>query len=572
MTQEYNNIINRIKMVAGDNDSQNPASNREQKEGKSRTSEGVRLGFPHKDCILLGGQTKKGRGSEEFFYDPEKCPDLIRHLFSPKVISNVKRYSISGQHDLAASDDKPISMDDNLLIKGNNLISMATLAGRYSGKVKMVYWDIPYNTGSGSLSYYDNFERSRWLVFIKNRVEQVLPLVSQDGVILIHCSTHQYSYLKVLLDEIIGHYVMTFNIQVRHPDRTLTGDKEYNDVIEYVLVYAKSAGFRMPKEKKEKKVDEYRYMVRELTQGTPVDFDGRKGVIFTPDEYALDRLPPARENLKVITVRGSIREKVSSGRFYVKYLQPLEGSYPPKTLFKVEGIGDDMYDYRYFYLPPQGNKNGAYLQGMPQSSSFTKKPYPNFLDFVKSYNRVNSEGNVEFRNGKKPEDLLRYFINIFTDEGDLVLDAFAGSGTTGAVALKTNRRFILCEQMDFIESVTVKRLKDVVDQLGEEGDKSFIYFELKRAESLFEDKILRSDDLELADIWTDLAKAGYIDAGLSQEPLYQDFLNMEAADQRKLLLDVLYLTERYIAYKDMDDPFYGIKEEEISVNREFYSE
>ena len=70
----------------------------------------------------------------------------------------------------------------------------------------------------------------------------------------------------------------------------------------------------------------------------------------------LTKAAPSREHFKIMTVRGSIREKVSSGRFYVKYLQPLEASYPPKTLFKVEGIGDDMYSYRYFYLPPEGNK------------------------------------------------------------------------------------------------------------------------------------------------------------------------------------------------------------------------
>ena len=215
---------------------------------------------------------------------------------------------------------------------------------------------------------------------------------------------------------------MTFNVLVRHPERTLTADKDYNDVVEYVLVYSKSPSFKMPKIAVDKTVDDYQWVINELSSGKEIEFDGRKARIFEPNEYELKKVAPSKENFKIVTERGSIKEKVSSGRFYVKYLQPIEKEYPAKTIFKVDNIGDDMYSYRYFYLPPEGNKNGAYLQGMPTSSSKTYKPYPNFLDFVQSYNTVNNEGGVEFRNGKKPEDLVAFLMEIFTSEGDYVLD------------------------------------------------------------------------------------------------------------------------------------------------------
>lgn len=404
-----------------------------------------------------------------------KKKDHIReHTATPRCLrlTYLRRY---GTDDIRSTGQtlEQTGEDENLLIHGDNLEAMRILTPDYRGRVRMMYWDVPYNTGSDSFAYRDSLPRDAWLQFIKERVEAALPLMAEeDGVFLIHCSFHEYAYLKVMLDAIMGRYVMTFHVLVRHPDRMLTGDKDYNDVIEYILVYAKNPRFRMPKRQVQKQVDDYRWVVTELTEGRPMTFGDRQGRAFLPGEYELKKVPPSRENLKVMTVRGSIREKVSSGRFYVQYLQPLEALYPPKTLFKVEGIGDDMYDHRYFYLPPEGRKNGAYLQGMPTSSAYTRVPYANFLDFSADYNAMHDEGGVEFRNGKKPESLLAFLMDIFTREGDLVLDAFGGSGTTAAVALKKNRRFILCEQMDYIESITIPRLQGVL-QSGVPG--SFLY-------------------------------------------------------------------------------------------------
>lgn len=447
----------------------------------SDPNEKIQLLFPHKDCVLAPEEPAGQDARRETFYPADPAADEIRRLLSPKAFSGWMRYTASGR-----VREEQVSPYDNLVIKGDNLLSLCSIQQKYAGRVRMIYWDVPYNTGSDSFRYRDRLPRSTWLVFLKNRVEAALPMLSENGVFLIQCSFHQYPYLKVLLDEIIGHYVMTFHVLVRHPERTLTSDKEFNDVIEYILVYSKSSSFKMPKKTVVKTADEYRWTVTERTEGTPVEFDGRKGRVFLPGEYELKKAEASGEHFKIVTVRGSIREKVSSGRFYMKYLKPLEGVYPPKTLFKAEGIGDDMYDFRYFYLPPEGNKNGAYLQGMPTSSDVTYRPYPNFLDFVQSYNTVNKEGGVEFRNGKKPEDLLAFLMGIFTDEGDLVLDAFGGSGTTAAVALKMKRQFILCEQMDFVETVTVKRLCGVLrekekalseEQIGS-ASPSFVYLEI----------------------------------------------------------------------------------------------
>lgn len=540
-------------------------------------SNDVELVFPYKDCVLEGGQTKEDQKRSEIFYNAALAPDEVDRLLCPKTICGAKRYTAAGW-----KKEREIRPDDNLVIKGNNLLALSSIGKKYANKVRMVYWDVPYNTGSDSFGYNDRFSRSSWLLFIKNRVEKVLPMITNNGgVFLIQCSFHQYSYLKVLLDEIIGNYVMTFNVLVRHPDRTLTGDKEFNDVVEYVLVYSKSSDFKMPKKEEEKRVDDYQWVVNELSEGTPVEFDGRKGRVFLPDEYEMKKTKPSKENFKVMTVRGSIKEKVSSGRFYVKYLQSLESSYPAKTLFKVDDIGDDMYDYRYFYLPPEGNKNGAYLQGMPTSSKVTYKPYPNFLDFVQSYNVVNDEGNVEFRNGKKPEDLLAFLMSIFTVEGDLVLDAFGGSGTTAAVALKMNRQFIICEQMDYIEQITVKRIHGVLqgkenDLLAEyeyDGSGSFVYFELAKANQIFADRIMDSTEEELPLIFNDMAESGYISYKIDPKDIdlsSEDFHKLTVDEKKRFLMELLDLNQLYVNYCDIDDESYAVSEEDKMVSKSFY--
>ncbi len=549
-------------------------------DGDSIASSGkVSLAFPYKDCVLLGGQTKEEQKRDEVFYNKSLAPNEIDRLFYPKVLKDFRKYSAQGRDSVDI-----ITNTDNLVIKGNNLLVLSSLAKKYDNKVRMMYWDVPYNTDSDSFNYNDRFSRSSWLLFIKNRVEVALPMLSDNGgVFLIQCSFHQYAYLKVLLDEVIGNYVMTFNVLVRHPDRTLTSDKPYNDVVEYVLVYSKNPKFKMPKIEEEKTVDDYTWTVEEISNGTPIEFDGRKATVFTPDQYKLVKCTPSKENFKVMTVRGSIKEKNSSGRFYVKYLQPIEKDYPPKTLFKVENIGDDMYDYRYFYLPPEGNKNGAYLQGMPTSSNKTYKPYPNFLDFVQSYNVVNDEGTVEFRNGKKPEDLIAFFMEIFTAEGDLVLDAFGGSATTAAVALKLNRQFIISEQMDYIEDTTVGRLlgllngaeNDLLPEYEYNGQGSFVYFELAKSNQFFVDKIQSAKENELADIWQDILNTGFINCTINPSLIDMNdeaYVKLPLDDKRKLLIELLDLNQLYINYCDIEDQSYDISEEEKRLTHSFYKE
>lgn len=195
----------------------------------------VVLAFPHKDCVLEGGQTKDDDKKKEVFYNEILSSDEIDRLFEPKVLTNIKRYSKNG-----VKKNCEIKNDDNLIIKGNNLIALHSLKKKFAGKVKLIYIDPPYNTGSDSFGYNDNFNHSTWLTFMKNRLEVAEKFLDHtNGVIAVQCSFHEYPYLKVIMDEIFDkkNYKCTFHIKVRHPDRVLTGDKEFNDIIEYILFY-----------------------------------------------------------------------------------------------------------------------------------------------------------------------------------------------------------------------------------------------------------------------------------------------------------------------------------------------
>lgn len=142
----------------------------------------VVLSWPYKDCALEGGQTKEDAKRNEVFWNEILAPDEINRLTEPKVLTNFKRFDSTGEHEV-----ENISMDDNIIIKGNNLLALHSLKKKYAGKVKLIYIDPPYNTGNDSFGYNDNFNQSTWLTFMKNRLDVAKKLLSDDGVICVQC-------------------------------------------------------------------------------------------------------------------------------------------------------------------------------------------------------------------------------------------------------------------------------------------------------------------------------------------------------------------------------------------------
>ena len=538
----------------------------------------VVLDFPYKDCVLEGGQTKEDQKRQEIFWNQTLAPDEIDRLFEPKVLSNFKRYSQRGEEEVSSVSDK-----DNLIIKGNNLIALHSLKKVFADKVKLIYIDPPYNTGSDSFGYNDSFNHSTWLTFMKNRLEVARHLLSKDGVILVQCSFHEFAYLKILMTDIFEKHLCDFNIQVRHPDRVLTGDKEYNDVIEYIIIFSKNKSVRMPFKEKVKTVENYTIHIEIKDKETPhkiLELDGKPVDVYLPNQYKVLKKEPSKDLLKRISISGSIREKNSSGRFFVKHLESLD--YPPETLFSVPNMGDDAQPQRYFYKAPKGKKNGGYYQGMPASSSTTKEQYSNFYNFVKEYNRVAKQGGVSFRNGKKPEELIQFLISIFSQENDIVLDYHLGSGTTAATAHKLNRRYIGIEQMDYVQTLAVERLKQVIEgeqtgisqAIGWSGGGEFIYAELLEYSNRIVNDIFKAEtDTELISIWDKLKNSSLISYRFNStgyNDLIKQLEELDINSKKKLLISIIDKNQLYVNLSDSQDTEYKIPQTVKTLNNQFY--
>ena len=305
----------------------------------------------------------------------------------------------------------------------------------------------------------DGFRHSKWLNFMEKRLRLARDLLKEDGCILISINENELFVLKLLCDRIFKekNYLTTFSVKVRHEDRILKGDKDFHEVTEFLLFYRKSDKFRVSKRREDNSsIEKYVYRVQELTDAPEEERMGSKTVYkFRPDQYKIIKGKPSADALSVTNIRGSLKEGNSSGRFFMAYLNERFES-EAGFLYKVMDMGADGLGYRYFTIPEQGKnrKNGDYYQGLPLNRSAVKEfPYPNFLDFEVDFNNVAREGGVEFRNGKKPVEFLKFLFTMggLKDKPEaVVLDFFAGSGSTGQALLEFNRehggnrKFILC--------------------------------------------------------------------------------------------------------------------------------
>ena len=357
------------------------------------------------------------------------CEEEINHI---KELINYKEL----HKDLSINNNfNDMSLNNNYLIKGNNLLALHSIKQRFAGKVKLIYIDPPYNTGNDSFKYNDKFNHSTWLTFMKNRLEVAKELLRDDGVIFVQIDDNEQAYLKVLMDEIFGRDNFVTTICWRRTDNQ-SNIGYIAKVKEYIVCYSrythKYSFFRMNLSDKAKK--EYRYQ-------------DNKGFF--------------RRNILLDKVKGRYEYKVTT---------PHGGELNGPWMIKYEDFNKLRSDDQIYWA---GGQNGQPYGKIYLEDKLEQGQIPN--DFWGIEFGSNQQGasemeklfsNREF-NFPKPEKLLEHIIKISTQENDIVLDFFAGSGTTGAVAHKLNRRWIMIEQMDYIESITKERINKVI--AGEQG-------------------------------------------------------------------------------------------------------
>jgi adenine-specific DNA-methyltransferase len=417
------------------------------------------------------------------------------------VITNFKRYDKDGEHKV-----DNIRPDDNLIIKGNNLLVLHSLRMQYSGKIDLIYIDPPFNTENDSFLYNDSFNRSSWLSFMKTRLIAAKELLSKAGTIYVHIDHNEGHYLKVLMDEVFGINFFRNEIIWRYSgwNKKLTNSFERRH--DTIFMYGKSDDqyFNSYFEKWASK-EEY---VKKRKQKLLTDEDGK--------EYVLS--------------------DAGGGKRTPMYIE---------DVLEKGVVVDDVWD----------------------------------LDKLNN----SAKESVNFTSQKR-EALLERIITASCPENGIVLDFNLGSGTTAAVAHKMERRYFGVEQMEYVNTITVERLKSVIKGEKEgiskdvnwKGGGSFIYCELSEHNAQIINKIEKAKTTKtLKLIWHEIEESDFISHKVKPESINKDIKEFEALsldEQKQLLIAVLDKNQLYVNYSEIDDKDYKISKEDKKLNKQFYGE
>lgn len=512
----------------------------------------VVLNFPYKDCVLEGGQTKEDSKRQEVFFNETLAPTEITRLLDDKVLTNFKRYDKDGDHELTKLND-----NDNLIIKGNNLIALHSLKKRFAGKVKLIYIDPPYNTGSDSFNYNDTFNHSTWLTFMKNRLEIARELLSDEGSIWINIDDDEGHYVKVLVDGIFGreNFINTIIWQKKFSPQN--DANWFSDSHDFIHVYAKNKNAWRPN----------------LLKRT-LEMDGRYK---NPDNDPRGAWTSGDISVKRVTQKDIYEIKTPSGR----------SVYPPNGYswrLSKERFEEYAEDNRIWFgedgnnVPRIKRFLSEVKDGVVAQTLWTYKEVGHNQDAKKEIKNL-FDGQAVFGT-PKPEKLIQRIIQLGSDEGDLVLDFFMGSATTQAVAHKMNRQYIGIEQMDYIETVAVERLKKVIageqggisKDVDWQGGSSFVYCELKNDAQEFKNQVQKATTAEeLVELLNFAKQSSFLSYRIDPKRLREnDFKKLSLAEQKQILLEILDNNNLYVNYSDIDDISNGVSDADKNLNREFY--
>jgi adenine-specific DNA-methyltransferase len=568
----------------------------------------VALVWPFKDCILEGGQSREEDKREEIFFNEILAQDEITQLLEPKVLTNAKRINAEGEKPLDQFNRNEYgTITDNLIIKGNNLLALHTLKKEFAGKVKLIYIDPPYNTDSDSFKYNDSFNHSSWLTFIKNRLYTAKELLNKEGVIFIHIGDQELHYLKIVADEVFGrdNFIATI------PRKTRSGKSDVpwklSQDFDWMLVYTKSA----PKTTQLfKRAIERRY---------------HKSDDFPNDEWRLSDLTTQRSiierpnsNFTMINPKNGDKYPVNPNRCWSVTVDTFEEFYRKG---KIVFPGD--YDFLKISIPAmrifkseEVEKNGDDFDKTYISSDFLNKAMNELLG-TDTFNKIGTDEMVALFGNKKfdypkNELLLQRIIEYSTNDSDIVLDFFLGSGTTASAAHKMGRQYIGIEQMDYIETVAVERLKKVIgkkvplaqgeatqqelalvnEQNGEyfkleydkggisksvnwQGGGSFVYLELKKFNETFMEQIEEAKSTEtLLQIWEQMKAKSFFKYSIDLrafENSLDEFKQFDLKRQKEILCELLDKNQLYVNLSSLNDADFACTEGEKRLNQDFYS-
>lgn len=509
------------------------------------------LNFPYKDCILEGGQTKEDTKRQEVFFNKTLAPNEINRLLDNKVLTNFKRYDKDGEYEVDS-----IKETDNLIIKGNNLIALHSLKKRYAGKVKLIYIDPPYNTGSDSFTYNDSFNHSTWLTFMKNRLQVAKELLTEDGTIWINIDDDEGHYLKIIADEIFGRINFVNTIIWQKKFAPQNDAKWFSDNHDFILVYAKNKLIWKPNLLPRTEEMNSRYK-------NP-DNDPRG--VWTSGDLSV-KTYSEKTDYPIITPSGRVINPPSGRCWRTSKEKFLEMVSENRIWFGEKG--DSVPRIKRFLSEVK--------DGIVSQTIWKYEEVSHTQEAIQNLNKLFGE---KVFGTPKPEKLIQRIIQLGSEEEDIILDFFMGSGTTQAVAHKMNRQYIGIEQMDYIETVSVERLKKVI--AGEQGGiskdvewqggGSFVYCELKNDVQDFLNKVENAlSSEELVELLEKVKKSSFLSYRVDAKKLHkEEFNNLSLFEQKQLLVELIDQNNLYVNYSDINDVDNNISEKEKQLNTMFY--
>ncbi len=557
-----------------------------------RENKDVVLVFPHKDCVLEGGQDKEDQKRDEIFYNETLAPDEITRLFEPKALTNFKLYDIKGEHSLNEKSDIDFSKQ-NLILKGNNLLALHSLKKIKSiaGQIKLIYIDPPYNTNTDEFNYNDKFRQSTWLTFMKNRLEISKKLLSDDGVILVQISDVRVGVLRVLMDEIFEptNFINQISVRTKSPSGFKTVNLGVFESAEHILFYGKN--------KKKWKYNP-QFVKSEYDSNYKFEVTNKNEKFSKWNIQSIEEIISKADGYKTVK---EAKDKLGSGVFNEKMAEyALTNNY---KVFRYTEINDDagketleakeksLTTADKVIEVEREDKDNRYVINGNEISFYSKKIRE--IDGEKlptimltniwtdiAWEGIAKEGGVKLKKGKKPERLLRRIIDMATSKGDIVMDFHLGSGTTAAVAHKLERRYIGIEQLDYEENGSVTRLNNVIngDKSGVskfvnwKGGGSFAYAELKRYNQQYIDEIEKvKDSKALKKLYEQMKEEAFFRIEIEHEKWNNgEFEKLILEEQKQFICECLDKNHLYVNLSDMADAYYKMSKDDIALNKKFY--
>jgi len=535
---------------------------------------GLRIG-----CVLEGGMTKEDQKRNEIFFNEILAKDEIDRLFDEKALVNWKKYTKDGEQEVKEiKRDRDGTIQENLIIKGNNLLALQSIKKQFAGKVKLIYIDPPYNTGGDAetFTYNNNFKHSTWLTFMKNRLMVGKNLLREDGFIAIAIDHFELGYLIPLGDEILGRENRIGIISIVNNPMGRNQAKYFSTINDFMIVYAKKI-----------ELAEFNSVVLNPEFYKTFDREDKKG------KYKLKSF--------VRIGGGDANLRVNKSNFWY----PIYASHDLKeiTLEKKKNY------FEIFPITPTGQertwklsknsteillnelvaiKNGNDItiyekyrieKGQKVPTVWSDKRYNANHNGIRLLEKIIGRKDFSF-----PKSLYTVLdtIKLMTKPDDLILDFHAGSGTTAHAVLrvnkedKGNRKFILIEQLNEHIEICKERNQKVLAQ--ENIDDNFIYFELAKWNEEAKEKILKAKSLtELEKLFAELYKRYFLNYNVKTKEFKEKILKEEGFkslsldEQKNLFVEMLDINQMYVNFSERADKKYNLSKEDIDLSEIFYN-